>query len=87
MARFPSGFWGPRPQWALLPVLVVAGIVVSVARGPVVVTARRPVDTDAPMDVSPRGAGDSSPAEMPIEVRYGVPSLRTAGLWSGRGAD
>jgi hypothetical protein len=87
MARFPSGFWGPRPQWALLPVLVMAGIVVSVARGPVVVTARRPIDTDAPADLSPKEAGDSSPADMPIEVRYGVPSPRTAGLWSGRGAD
>ncbi len=86
MARFPSGFWGPRPRWALIPLLAVAGFVAAIApdrasTGPVAVTVLKPASGDAALDLSDAG---EIPAVMPIEVRYGVPSPQTAWLWTER---
>ena len=90
MARLPSSFWGPPPQWALIPLVAVGVVLGAVAfrhpkdgDGPVAVTALKPLETEA----DDRGVGGGSPAAegaagMPIEVRYGVPSPRTARLWA-----
>lgn len=90
MARLPSSFWGPPPQWALIP-LVAVGVVLGALAfrlseegdGPVAVTALKPLEPA----VDDRVVGSGLPAAegaagMPIEVRYGVPSPRTARLWS-----
>ncbi len=90
MARLSSSFWGPPPQWALIP-LVAVGVVLGALASrlpeegnrPVAVTALKPLEPEA----DARAVGSESPvaeaaAGMPIEVRYGVPSPRTAGLWS-----
>ena len=90
MARLPSSFWGPPPQWALIP-LVAVGVVLGALAfrlpeegdGPVAVTALKPLEPS----VDDRAVGSGLPAAegaagMPIEVRYGVPSPRTARLWS-----
>jgi hypothetical protein len=90
MARLPSSFWGPPPQWALIP-LVAVGVVLGALAfrlpeegdGPVAVTALKPLEAA----VDDRAVGSGLPAAegaagMPMEVRYGVPSPRTARLWS-----
>ena len=90
MAGFPHGFWGPKPQWALLPVAAVAGGLFWLAwqqdqeeGGALAVTASRPLSPD----------GDTTPAEpaagvgngsLPMEVRYGVPTIGTAKQWGSR---
>lgn len=95
MSRLPSRFWGPPPQWALIPLvavgLVLAGVAVrqsNEADEPVAVTALKPVSPQTPDGAPDEAPVDSgSPAAdgargMPIEVRYGVPSPRTARLWA-----
>lgn len=89
MARLPSSFWGPPPQWALIPLVAVGAVLGALAfrlpeegDGPVAVTAMKPLEPAA----YERAVGSGLPADavaagMPIEVRYGVPSPRTAGLW------
>ena len=91
MARIPVGIfpgetWGPRPRWALLPLLGAAGAL-AVADRPILPGAR-PGTAVAVTALKPV-AGDDDPAPssglheagMPIEVLYGVPSARTAALW------
>jgi len=87
MARFPRGFWGPKPVWAVAPLAVVTLLVAwlvggTPANGPVAVTALKPVV--ATISEAGSGEGDDSEhvPEMPIEVRYGVPAPRSIGLWS-----
>ena len=85
MSQFPVGFWGPRPRWAIIP-LAALGVVlgwVAVRQSaevdePVAVTALKPVPGDKEGDGISSGAGEG---RLPIEVRYGVPSPRTARLW------
>jgi hypothetical protein len=51
--------------------------------GPVAVTALRPLEPAADDRAVARGLPAAEVAAgMPIEVRYGVPSPRTARLWS-----
>ncbi len=90
MSPLPSGFWGPPPQWALIPLVAVGMVLGALAfrqpedgDGPVAVTALKPIEPEA----DDRVGGGGSPAAagaagMPIEVRYGVPSPRTARLWA-----
>lgn len=90
MARLPSSFWGPPPQWALIPLVAVGVVLGALAYrlpeegdGPVAVTALKPLGPA----LGDRAVGSGLPAAegaagMPIEVRYGVPSPRTARLWS-----
>lgn len=90
MARLSSSFWGPPPQWALIPLVAVGLVLAAVAfrqpkegDGPVAVTALKPLEPEA--DARAQGSGLPAAevaAGMPIEVRYGVPSPRTARLWS-----
>lgn len=76
---FPSETWGPRPFWALGPLLAAAAVALLASRADVPgvkgerVTALKPVG----------GAEDAAllAGGMPIEVAYGVPSARTIGLW------
>ena len=91
MSRFPSGFWGPSPRWAIVPLLgvglVLAGVAVrrsGEAEEAVAVTALKPVVTaeDGEETVGSRSPVGESVSGMPIEVRYGVPSPRTARLWA-----
>lgn len=95
MSGLPSGFWGPPPHWALIPLvavgLVLGGVAARQSREgnePVAVTVMKPVAPDSPdASLVEAIAGNGSPAadgpvKMPIEVRYGVPSPRTVRLWS-----
>lgn len=93
MSRFSAGFLGPQPRWAILPLVAVGAILGWVAArqtadgdGPQPVTALKPIPVDveetaAREEHDARGVAVAGPA-MPIEVRYGVPSPRTARLWS-----
>lgn len=65
MARLPSSFWGPPPQWALIPLVAVGAVLGALA-------FRLPEEGNGPVAVT---------ALKPLEVRYGVPSPQTAGLW------
>ena len=90
MARLPSSFWGPPPQWALIPLVAVGVVLGAVAfrqpkegGGPVAVTALKPLEPET----ADRAGGSGLPAAevaagMPIVVRYGGPSPRTARLWA-----
>lgn len=90
MVHFPSGFWGPRPRWAIAPLVVVMAVLGWVVSrpdadgpGPLAVTALKPLP---PGSVTEAGDEATSMAGriggMPIEVRYGVPSPRTARYWA-----
>ncbi|MCE9631913.1 MAG: hypothetical protein K8S94_14510 [Planctomycetia bacterium] len=80
MRSSTPGFWGPHPLHAILPVLAIIGFsgwVWFANRGPLADTARMAVTALKPIDGT---AAD--PAELPIEVRYGVPTERTLHLWA-----
>ncbi len=69
--------WGPRPMFAVLPavaLLAFSGWVWFANRGPlpsapVTVVALKPLD------------GAIAGTDLPIEVRYGVPTEPTLPLW------
>jgi len=87
MARFPRGFWGPKPVWAVAPLAVVALLVAwvvggSAVHGPVTVTALKPVVAAGPEAGSAAEAVAEAAPDMPIEVRYGVPAPASIGLWA-----
>ncbi len=95
MSRLPSGFWGPPPQWALIPLVAVGVVLWGVAARrskegdePVAVTVLKPVALETPdtslveATIDHGSPAADGPVGMPIEVRYGVPSPRTARLWS-----
>ena len=95
MFRFPSGFWGPPPHWALIPLVAVSVVLGGVAArqskegdDPVAVTVLKPVAPETPdaslveSTVDNGSPAAEGPVRMPIEVRYGVPSPRTVRLWS-----
>lgn len=71
--------WGPRPVYAVVPVIAAVGVaawVWAANAGPlpspsaVAVTALKPVNGEA-----------AAATTLPIEVVYGVPSERTIHLW------
>lgn len=89
MDRFPQGFWGPRFRFAALPILAVAVLVIRVAgsTGPTGQAGATPVTVLKPVSdgIAVPDVGAAIPAgEMPIEVRYGVPSTRTIRFWTRR---
>lgn len=81
MTSYRGNNWGPHPKHALLPLLLVLGVVGWVAyKNPgslqsstaTKVTAMKPVE-----------GGETAVNELPIEVRYGVPTEQTLHLWPG----
>ena len=81
MTSYRANNWGPHPKHALLPLLLVLGVVGWVAyKNPeplqsstaTKVTAMKPVE-----------GGEAVVNELPIEVRYGVPTEQTLHLWPG----
>lgn len=80
MTAYWGTTWGPHPKYALLPLLLVLGVVGWVAyKNPEAfqsstatrVTAMKPVE-----------GGEAAVSEMPIAVRYGVPTEQTVHLWT-----
>ncbi len=83
MRSSPSKLRGPHPVHAVVPVLaaiVFSGWVWFADRGPLADSARLAVTAMKPVE----GAA-AAPADLPIEVCYGVPTERTLHLWP-RGA-
>lgn len=82
VAIFPSRAWGPRPRWALVPLVGAAAVAATLLARPerpagaaaAAVTAFKP-----PADGSAAPSA-ASPA-IPIEAAYGVPSPATLHLW------
>ncbi len=76
-----NGTWGPHPGYALLPALAILGAcgwLLSRNQEPIApsgtaVTAMKPVEGSV-----------AALGEMPIEVRYGVPTAATAYLWKAK---
>ena len=100
MATFPTGFFGPHPKYAVVPVLLTLGMLGWIAaNNPAPVASADALTVVAMKPVE--GAGDAAPAasptpvspapvtlgsaEIPVEVLYGVPSARTMHLWSPQG--
>lgn len=91
MSRRPSSFRRNPFRWAAIPLFVASVMLGWVALrpsnegdGPVAVTALKPIAA-AGDDEEESGSGSpvaGAAEELPIEVRYGVPSPRTARLWS-----
>lgn len=81
MFSWESSVWGPHPKYAVVPVLAVIAVVGWVAAnnpGSIEVPTGTPVVVMKPVE----GTDLAPPsADMPIEVRYGVPSERTLHLW------
>jgi hypothetical protein len=74
-----GSIWGPHPKYAVLPVLLVVGVVGWVAYtnpGPVEVSAAQKVTVMKPVEGMVPGI-----QEVPIEAVYGVPTERTMHLW------
>jgi hypothetical protein len=79
MVGFPNKFWGPHPKHAILPVLLVVGVVGWVSAqnpGPMEAVKAQKVIAMKPIE-------GALPAvqEMPTEILYGVPTERTVHLW------
>lgn len=77
---FPSGTWGPRPSWALLPLLAAVAVTLLASRAETAGGAAERVTA-----LKPVAGGDgavSLAGTMPIEVAYGVPTARTMALWT-----
>lgn len=81
MTAYRGNIWGPHPKHAILPLLLVLGAVGWVAYKnfesvqsftATKVTAMKPVE-----------GAEAAVDELPIEVRYGVPTERTLHLWPG----
>jgi hypothetical protein len=79
MGTAMSNIWGPHPKYAILPVILVLGVIGWLAAenpGPIERPAAQPVTAMKPI------VGTEAAAQpMPIEVRYGVPTERTLHLW------
>jgi hypothetical protein len=78
-----SQTWGPHPLFAILPVVAMLG-----CSGWIWLANRGPLP--APSEVAivalkPVTGLSAEPAELPIEVRYGVPTERTLHLWAPAG--
>jgi hypothetical protein len=81
MFAWDSSVLGPHPKYAIVPVLAVLAVVGWVAAknpGPVEVPAGTWVTAMKPVE----GSDTAPPSpELPIEVRYGVPTEKTLHLW------
>jgi len=82
MSSWNSNVWGPHPKHAVVPAIAVLAVVAWVAAknpGPLQAsTGGTPVTVMKPVE----GATVALPrAEMPVEVRYGVPSQKNLHLW------
>ena len=81
MGIHKAGIWGPHPKYAVLPVLLVLGVVSWVAAknpGPIAAATAQKVTAMKPIEGSP-----AATQELPMEVVYGVPTERTLHLWPG----
>ena len=79
MDPYRGSIWGPHPKHAILPVLLVLGVVGWVAYknpGPIQASTAQQVTVMKPIEGTVMGA-----QEMPIEALYGVPTERTVHLW------
>jgi hypothetical protein len=79
MENHPAGIWGPHPKYAVLPLVLVLGVVGWVAAenpGPIAAATAQRVTAMKPIGGSPAAAQD-----LPTEVLYGVPTERTLHLW------
>ena len=75
-----NGTWGPHPGYALLPALAILGFcgwILSRNQGPIAPPSGTAVTAMKPIEGADGG-------EMPIEVRYGVPTEATAYLWKAK---
>lgn len=85
MAGWNPNVWGPHPKHAILPAVMVLGIIGWIASA-----NRQPIDSPTATRVTALKPVENGPpaidhAAIPIEARYGVPSDRTMHLWTGRG--
>lgn len=79
MSNHLAGVWGPHPKYAVLPVLLVMGVVGWVAAknpGPIAVPTAQKVTAMKPVEGT-----QAITQELPTEVLYGVPTERTLHLW------
>lgn len=80
MGTTMSSIWGPHPKYAILPVMLVLGVIGWVAAknpGPIERPATQKVTAMKPIE-----GAEAAAQPLPIEVRYGVPTERTLHLWS-----
>jgi len=80
MGTTMSNIWGPHPKYAILPVILVLGVIGWLATenpGPIERPAAQTV-----MAMKPIEGTEAAAQPLPIEVRYGVPTERTLHLWS-----
>jgi len=80
MGTTMSNIWGPHPKYAVLPVLLVVGVVGWVAAknpGPIAALTAKKVTAMKPVEGT-----QASMQELPIQVVYGVPTEQTLHLWS-----
>jgi len=79
VAESTRGSWGPHPKYAILPVSAVLSVIAWVAiqnPAPVANPTAQKITVMKPIDGIAVGT-----TQMPIEVRYGVPTERTLHLW------
>jgi hypothetical protein len=79
MGNHQADIWGPHPKHAILPMLLVLGVVGWVAYknpGPIQASTAQQVTVMKPIEGAATGAQG-----MPIEALYGVPTERTVHLW------
>jgi hypothetical protein len=79
MGNHQAGIWGPHPKYAVLPVILVLGVVGWVAAknpGPIAAATAEKVTAMKPIEGEHAGT-----QELPMEVVYGVPTERTLHLW------
>ena len=79
MGNHQAGIWGPPPKYAVLPVLLVLGVVGWVAAknpGPIAAATAQKVTAMKPVE-----GAQAETQELPTEVLYGVPTERTLPLW------
>ena len=79
MGNYRADIWGPHPKYAVLPVLLVLGVVGWVAAknpGPIAAPTAQKVTV-----MKPIAGAQADTQELPTEVLYGVPTERTLHLW------
>ena len=79
MTAYRGHAWGPHPKHALLPLVLVLGVVGWVAyKNPEPVQSSTATKVTA---MKPVEGGEVAAKGLPIEVRYGVPTGQTVHLW------
>jgi hypothetical protein len=98
MMTISPGLLGPHPKYAVVPVLLVLGLLGWVAANNPAPPAAPEADAVAVVAMKPIEGGDEAPAApgadrarvirttagLPVEVLYGMPSAATMDLWSPR---